>query len=108
LDIEKILSEKQSSVVTAIHDFSREDFNALCSSGVYIFAKDNEALYVGSSNRMMNRASNPKHLSALKAAVECTKVFFLPCPSPMSARIEEYSLIRALRPKYNIQGNVDE
>lgn len=80
------------------------DFRALCRPGVYIFWKDEQALYVGKGCRVMNRMSNPNHGAVGRALRDCTSIEILFFVDELAAIRQESSLIADLQPTLNRRG----
>lgn len=79
---------------------TKENLIALCSPIVYIFLRDNEILYVGSSRKGITRPLCPQH-HVPEAKQECTLLQIFPCETYTEALRLESELIIQHRPKYN-------
>lgn len=73
--------------------------------GVYIFKRDEELLYVGSTGNLNQRPNQraKKHASRCAAILASNGTQLIPCESVLKAKQMEEQLIRKFRPIYNLR-----
>ena len=81
-------------------EFSGEDFRDLLRPGVYVFALGAQALYVGASRGLIERAAGAHHHQR-RAVSGADKVYLFPCATWKDALKLEAELIARLRPSIN-------
>src|ERR1700676_4852668 len=96
--VKTVLPERSGLFIVSLKP---NDLRILCRPGVYTFWKGQEALYVGSSRRLISRISNPNHEAANKSMNECTSINIQICKNELEARELEQEFIWHLKPRYN-------
>ena len=84
-------------------EFQGADFRMFTYPCVYVFLRDLEPLYVGSSVNGLGRPAQPNHKQALEARKQCNRVLVYFCKFESEAREAERLLISNLRPIFNKQ-----
>ncbi len=89
-----------------IRFFSKDKSSKLPkSSGVYVFKKDREFLYIGKASNLKERVKNHFSQPAYRDGLfinQVSKVGFLKTDSEIEALILEANLIKKYQPKYNV------
>jgi excinuclease UvrABC nuclease subunit len=96
--VKTVLPERSGLFIVSLKP---NDLRILCRPGVYTFYRGDEALYVGSSRRLISRISNPNHEAATRSLDECTNITIQICKTELEARELEQEFICLLKPRYN-------
>jgi hypothetical protein len=83
--------------------FDGRELRRLDGPCVYIFVKDDLALYVGMSSRGLQRSIGKGHSVAEKCKQECDELLVYYCHSIEAASECEGILIKLFSPKYNMR-----
>jgi hypothetical protein len=81
--------------------FAGEELKRLLRPCVYVFVKNDLALYVGMSKNGLNRPFRVDHVKARRCAEECDELLVYYCHSLEAAEECETILIDLFQPKYN-------
>jgi len=87
-------------------EFRPEALETLNRPGVYMFVRDDRALYIGASDAVVGRALARNHhkRKVFKDALKGASLIIFPCQSLADARELEDRLIHELRPEHNQRG----
>lgn len=87
-------------------EFSGAVFHQLIGSGVYVWLRGDQALYVGASRTAFSRAADRRHhrIQLGKDVAYGDSVLFYSCATMADALELETTLIQALRPRLNHNG----
>lgn len=83
-------------------ELTREHWDTLTTSGVYIYLNGDIALYVGSTRNALKRVLAYNH-QAYDLRKRATSILFIPCKSRTAAFALEKTLIANLQPEGNIR-----
>jgi hypothetical protein len=85
-------------------EFGAEALRYLNGPGVYMYIRDDKALYVGSSRSLMGRAGSRKHDKRGVFIYDATSLIMFPTRTHADALKLEDQLIFELRPEHNKRG----
>ena len=81
-------------------EFTNEGLATLRSSGVYMYVRADEAIYIGAAKKVLGRALARNH-HKLPELLTGTSLILFPCKTYEEAKELEKQLISELNPMYN-------
>ena len=88
-------------------EFSPEALQTLRSPGVYMYVREDKAIYVGASSSAIGRALARNH-HRRKDLLVGTSLLLFPCKSAAEARQLEDKFIADLQPELNQRGGIKQ